>query len=159
MMPQKAMDFRIAGPCFGQSANCEPILRALPAWFGIEKAIVHYATELETLPTFLAYQTDIVIGFLSLKQHTPYAAEVYVMGIRPEVHRRGIGKALMQEAETFLQRQGVEYLQVKTLASSHPDPNYAKTRAFYLSAGFRPLEELTELWGEENPCLLMVKGL
>lgn len=159
MTQDTAEKFRIEGPSFGQSATCEPILRALPAWFGIEEAIVHYIGEIQRLPTFLAYTADAVIGFLSLKQHNPYAAEVYVMGVCAEVHRRGIGKALLQQAEVFLQKQGVEYLQVKTLAPSHPDPHYAKTRAFYLSVGFRPLEELTALWGEQNPCLLMIKRL
>jgi len=53
---------------------------------------------------------------------------------------------------------GVEYLQVKTLGPSRPDDNYAATRAFYESVGFRPLEE-TSLWGDVNPCLFMVKKL
>jgi hypothetical protein len=25
--------------------------------------------------------------------------------------------------------------------------------------GFRPLEEFTDLWGEQNPCLQMIKSL
>lgn len=152
-------DLRLVGPLLGQAASCEPILRALPDWFGIEEAIRHYVGEIEHLPTFLAYQDDVAVGFLTLQQHTPYAAEVYVMGIQAEFHRLGIGKALMQEAEALLRTQGVEYLQVKTLAPSHPDPHYAGTRAFYQNVGFRPLEELTALWGEANPCLLMVKRL
>lgn len=152
-------DLRLVGPALGQAASCEPILRALPDWFGIEEAIRHYVNGIAQLPTFLAEQAGTVVGFLTLKQHTPYAAEVYVMGIRAEFHRLGIGKALMQKAEVFLRTQGVEYLQVKTLAPSHPDPNYAKTRAFYQRVGFRPLEELPELWGSANPCLLMVKRL
>ena len=50
-------------------------------------------------------------------------------------------------------------LQVKTLSESHPDAGYAKTRAFYRAMGFHPLEEFKTLWGEANPCLLMVKKL
>jgi len=153
------MNYTIEGPHLEKAAVCEPILRSLPQWFGIEEAIVHYVGEIEHLPTFLAYQADPVIGFLSVKIHNSYAAEVYVMGIRAEAQRHGIGQALMQQAEAFLRGQAVEYLQVKTLAPSHPDLNYAKTRAFYLAVGFRPLEELTELWGEQNPCLLMIKRL
>ncbi|MCX6046912.1 MAG: GNAT family N-acetyltransferase [Chloroflexi bacterium] len=153
------MTFSIEGPYTGQAAVCEPILRALPAWFGIEDAIVHYVEAIEGLPTLLAYQSGQVIGFLSLQQHNVYAAEVYVMGVQPEAHRQGVGQALMQQAETFLRQQQIEYLQVKTLASSHPDPNYAKTRTFYLAVGFRPLEELPQLWGEQNPCLIMIKRL
>ena len=33
---------------------------------------------------------------------TPRAAELYVMGVRREQHRRGIGRALVAEAERWL---------------------------------------------------------
>jgi ribosomal protein S18 acetylase RimI-like enzyme len=50
-------------------------------------------------------------------------------------------------------------MQVKTLGPSNPDPGYARTRAFYEALGFRPLEELKQIWDEQNPCLIMVKQL
>jgi len=153
------MNFTIEGPQLGSSTICMPILRSLPEWFGIEEALARYASEIEQLPTFLAHDTDHVIGFLSLKQHSPFAAEVYVMGILPVAHRQGIGKALLETAQEWLRKQEIEYLQVKTLAPSNDDPNYAKTRAFYMAMGFRSLEELTQIWDEANPCLIMIKRL
>lgn len=153
------MSLKIDGPLYGKSSVCEPIMRSLPDWFGIEEAIVQYAREINDLPTWLAYDEDQILGFLSIKQHNPYAAEVYVMGVHPQDHRKGIGKSLILASETWLRGQGVEYLQVKTLSPSHPDENYARTRAFYLAMGFRPLEEFTQLWNEQNPCLLMVKRI
>jgi len=36
---------------------------------------------------------------------------------------------------------------------------YARTRAFYRALGFLPLEERTDIWGPENPCLISVKAL
>jgi GNAT superfamily N-acetyltransferase len=151
--------FTITGPHYGKSAACEPVLRGLPDWFGIEAAIVQYAAEIEALPTFLASTAEGVIGFLSLKQHNPYAAEILVMGVKEAAHRQGVGKALVVEAEKWLREQGVEYVQVKTLGPSHSDPGYARTRAFYLALGFRPLEELNQIWDEHNPCLILVKRL
>jgi len=138
---------------------CESVLRALPDWFGIEAAVIHYIESVQALPTWVAYHDGAPIGFLAVKQHFPWAAELYVMGVLPEHHRLGAGRSLVAAAETALREKGVEYLQVKTLSASHPDPNYAKTRAFYTAMGFRPLEELTTLWGIENPCMLMVKKL
>lgn len=131
------------------------MLAALPGWFGIEEAVERYVREVAELPTF-AVERD---GFLALKQHTDAAAEIYVMGVRPESHRRGIGTALLEAAEAFLRGREVEYLQVKTLGPSHPSEHYAATRSFYAARGFRPLEELTAIWGEANPCLVMVKHL
>ncbi len=37
-----------------QSQICEKILRSLPAWFGIEEAIVEYVHEVSQMPTFVA---------------------------------------------------------------------------------------------------------
>jgi ribosomal protein S18 acetylase RimI-like enzyme len=138
-----------------RSELCREILDALPGWFGLPDAVDRYVQEVPELPTF-AVDRD---GFLSLKEHTDAAAEIYVMGVRPESHRRGIGTALLEAAEAFLRERGIEYLQAKTLGPSHPSEHYAATRAFYAARGFRPLEELTEIWGKDNPCLIMVKRL
>lgn len=149
----------ITGPFTGQSAVCEPILNSLPQWFGIEASNQQYLRDIEVLLTFLARRDDCVVGFLTLKQHNPYAAEVHIMGVSPELHTQGIGRGLIAAGERFLQQQGVEYLQVKTLSATHPDEYYARTRAFYGVMGFRPLEEFKTLWDAANPCLLMVKSL
>jgi len=137
----------------------ETILRSLPDWFGIEEAIIHYIEFASQSPTVVAYVDDTPVGFLSVKQHSPYTAEIYVMGVLPEYHRQGIGKALVKFAEASLREQNVEFLQVKTLSSSHPDTNYALTRKFYQACGFREVEEFPTLWGESNPCLLLIKTL
>ena len=153
------MNPTLAGPYLQKGALCESILRLLPDWFGIESAIQHYAAEIDRLPTFLACVGDQVVGFISLKQHTPYSAEVYVMGVRPEAQRRGVGRLLLYQAEAYIQGQGCEYLQVKTLGPSHPDAHYARTRQFYQALDFRPLEEFKQIWDEHNPCLILVKRL
>lgn len=149
----------ITGPLLDQGATCEAILRALPDWFGVEEAIQEYARAIDSLPTFLANRGERVIGFLTVKVHNPYAAELYVMGVLPEAHRQGLGRRLVSAAEALIKEQGIEYFQVKTLGPSRPDPGYARTRAFYQAAGFRPLEEFPLLWDKDNPCLLMVKKL
>jgi GNAT superfamily N-acetyltransferase len=79
------------------------------------------------------------VGFLALKQHFPLAAEIHVMAVHPEQHRKGIGRALVQAAEVHLKDKGSLFLQVKTLGISHPDAGYQKTRKFYLAMGFIPL--------------------
>lgn len=146
----------IVKPQLNQASVCEPILRLLPEWFGIESAIVHYVQEIDRLPTLLAQSQDQVVGFLAIKTHNEFAAEIYVIAIHPKFHRQGIGRQLVKAAEEALRKSGVEYLQVKTLGASRPDPNYAKTRSFYESVGFKPLEEFLNLW-DGYPCLQMVK--
>ncbi len=153
------MEYTIEGPLFGKSTECTPILQSLPEWFGMQSGIDHYSSVIDQLTTFLACSSPGVIGFLSLKLHNSYSAEIYVMGILPGMHRLGIGKALVNAAQTWLKLQATEFLQVKTLGPSDPDPNYARTRAFYLEMGFRPLEEFHQIWDANNPCLILVKRL
>ena len=157
--PVKHSKLDIQGPFLGKSSVCKPIMLSLRDWFGIEEANRQYLLDIDELPTFLAKVDGQVVGFITIFEHNLYAAEIHIMGVRPDQHRRGIGRALIEAAEKYLLGRGFEYLQVKTLSSSHPDKNYARTRAFYLSTGFRPLEEFKTLWGEANPCLQMIKTL
>ncbi|MDX6486230.1 MAG: coenzyme F420-0:L-glutamate ligase / coenzyme F420:gamma-L-glutamate ligase [Gaiellaceae bacterium] len=137
-----------------RSQLAEAVLRELPEWFGIEAATQAYVDGVAELPTF---STPDGTGFLSLKRHLPRAAEIYVMGVLPGQHRRGIGRALVQAAEAWCRVNGIEYLQVKTVADSSPSEEYAGTRAFYEALGFVPLEVFPELWDSHNPALLLVK--
>ncbi|MFN8448111.1 MAG: GNAT family N-acetyltransferase [Anaerolineae bacterium] len=149
----------IHAPERGQASMSEPILRALPDWFGIEEATRHYIQYTDDHPTFVAYEDEQAAGFLALREHSVYSAEIYVMAVRPERHGRGIGRALVEAAEGHLRERGFEYLQVKTLADSHPDEGYRATRAFYQRMGFRPLEVFPTLWNPSNPCLQMIKRI
>jgi coenzyme F420-0:L-glutamate ligase/coenzyme F420-1:gamma-L-glutamate ligase len=137
-----------------RSRVAEHVLRDLPEWFGIEEATRAYIEETGRL---VVLATDDRDGFLALKRHAPRAAEIYVMGVRRERHRQGVGRALVRAAEAWCAANGVEYLQVKTLAPTRPDENYARTRAFYEAMGFTPLEVFPELWDPRNPALQLVK--
>lgn len=142
-----------------KSNICEQVLRALPDWFGIEESIKEYINGVGESTFLSAYVGDIPVGFMSIKEHNEFTSEIYVTGIFKELHRKGIGKRLIKAAEDTLIKQNKMFLTVKTLSSSHPDKGYRKTREFYKAMGFYPLEEFTELWGKENPCLFMIKIL
>jgi ribosomal protein S18 acetylase RimI-like enzyme len=149
----------VQGPYLNQASLCEPILRALPEWFGSETSNAQYLKDINTLPTWVAFDDHEMVGFLTIKEHTPYAAEILIMGVSPNMHRKGVGRRLVFEAEKDLRQRGIEYLQVKTLSSIDSYEPYARTRNFYFAVGFRPLEEFGELWEAGNPCLQMVKSL
>ena len=155
------------------AADCEAILRSLPEWFGIEESILEYRRDLEAMETFLAVTAagaagktpkegarplEGTVGFITLNQHNASTAEIHVMGVRKEIHGSGAGRALIDHVESICRARNVEFMEVKTLGPSRPDANYERTRGFYTHLGFRPLEE-NQLWGEANPCLIMVKHL
>jgi GNAT superfamily N-acetyltransferase len=143
----------------GKGAICEAILATLPDWFGVASANAAYARDVERMAMFAAFDGEEPIGFLALHQHSPEVFENHVLGVRPQCHRRGIGRALMTRAEAYARGRGARLVTVKTLAPSHPDPGYALTRAFYRAMGFFPVEEFPTLWNPENPCLFLAKIL
>jgi GNAT superfamily N-acetyltransferase len=150
---------RVAEIQHGKADLCREVLDDLPQWFGIADAKAAYIAAASETPMLGCYDERVFAGFLSLKRNTPFPAEFYVMGVKRRFHRQGIGRALIDEALQFCGRQGVQFLTVKTLAPSHPDPHYEATRKFYEAAGFRPVEIFPTLWGSSNPCLLMVRSL
>ena len=145
----------------GEHIACEAVLRSLPDWFGIEESLRQYAADAaDTLrfETFLAEDAGRVIGFVTLRRHFPESGEVHCLGVMPDSHRKGVGRALIARVEAELRASGAAYLQVKTMGPSRPCAFYAKTLAFYRSVGFVSLEEIHGLWGK-IPCLVLVKKL
>ncbi len=141
------------------SRICKKVLHALPEWFGIEKANREYINNVQKSDFYAASVFGKTVGFFSIISHFPQTSEIYVCGILPEFHRIKIGKKILNAVENDLRKRGVKFLTVKTLSASHPDKGYAKTREFYRACGFIPLEEFKTLWGENSPCLFMVKEL
>ncbi len=137
------------------------ILHALPEWFGIESATQAYIDQAAIDPTWLitpANQVDAA-GFITVHSHfEKMSAEIHCLAVRPEQHRQSLGQQLIRFVEDDLRDKGYHYLQVKTLGPSRPDPNYDRTRQFYLALGFTPLEEFKDLW-PGNPALQLIKAL
>ncbi len=136
---------------------CNDILRALPDWFGIEASLVEYVNGVGALPFYAAFDNDAPVGFAALKEHGAHTAEICVMGVLTRYHRHGLGRRLVDCCEQFCRETGRTFLTVKTLAETHPDEGYQKTRLFYLGMGFKPLEVFPLLWDEKNPCLFLAK--
>ena len=137
----------------------ERILRCLPQWFGVEESLQDYVRDTSLYPTFVAAKNDTVNAFITVKQHFPASAEIHCIAVEASLRGRRLGKALVHCAREWAAGQGVLFLLVKTLAQSHPSPEYAQTRAFYVDMGFVPLEILPELWSPHNPCLQMIQYL
>jgi len=140
-----------------KSDICKTILNALPNWFGVPESILDYVAGVTDKPFYCVFDNDKAVGFMSIKVHNPFTAEIYVMGILEEYHRKGLGRQIIQACENYCHQHGMEFLTAKTLDEKKPDEYYRKTRLFYESMGFRPLEIFPLLWDECNPCLFLAK--
>jgi GNAT superfamily N-acetyltransferase len=149
----------VIGPDVHRESECEAVLRSLPGWFGIERALLMYARDSAVMPTFALVEDSAVVGFLTLQEHFPDAWEVHCVAIRADARGQGLGSRLLAHAEAWLVARGVRYLQVKTVAATSPSPSYAQTREFYARRGFTPIEIFPTLWDPHNPALQCIKVL
>ena len=67
------------------------ILESLPDWFGIPEAREEYIEKSVKQPFFAAFDGENAVGFLYLAETGKDTAELYVMGVLKEYHRRGVG--------------------------------------------------------------------
>ncbi len=136
------------------------ILHQLPAWFGIPQATQEYVKESTQLPMWAVYgdgeDAPLPVGFAALKQTGDKTAEIFVMGVEPGYHRRGLGRKLMAALESWAAKQGYLYLQVKTVQMGRYE-EYDRTNRFYRAVGFRELECFPTLWDPHNPCQIYIK--
>ena len=139
--------------------DAERLLGELPEWFGIPEANATYVESARVLPSYAAYFDADVVGICTIRHHNPESAEIDLLAVARAHHRVGVGRALVARVEQDLRADGVRMLQVKTLGPSDDYEPYVRTRFFYASAGFVPLEERTDIWGADNPCLIFVKAL
>lgn len=150
---------RCVGPAGEVQEACELVLRSLPRWFGVESSLIEYAKATRELPTFVALDANEVVAFLSLEQHFAASWELHCIAVHAAWRGKGVGQVLHEHAERWLAAKGVRLLQVKTLAATHPSPEYGETRSFYERLGYQPLEVFPKLWAPHLPVLQLVKGL
>lgn len=134
------------------------VLEALPDWFGIPEAREEYIEKSAAQPFFAAFDGESAVGFLCLAETGKDTAELYVMGVLKEYHRRGVGKALFVAAKRRAKELGYSFLQVKTVQMGKY-PEYDATNRFYLALGFCEFEVFPTLWDEWNPCQIYVMSL
>lgn len=136
------------------------ILEKLPEWFGNKQALDEYVEKVKEFPYYAALDIEgKCIGFFSVKIHYQHTGDIFVCGVLPEYQHNGVGKALYHVVEENFIQKDCKYVIVKTLSDIVDFEPYAQTRRFYTSIGFEPLITLTEMWDEENPCLIMFKSL
>jgi ribosomal protein S18 acetylase RimI-like enzyme len=140
-----------------KSYICNDILRALPEWFANEEPIVGYTKEVGDYPFYAAFDNDKTIGFIALKVHNEYTAEICVMGVLPAYQRHQIGNGLVDLCEDYCSASQKSFLTVKTLDASADYEPYEQTRNFYRRMGFVPLEVFPLYWDKDNPCLFLAK--
>jgi len=141
-----------------RSALCGSLISDLPGWFGQEKANRKYVEQIAELQTFGVFSGETCLGLIALRPHFRDTLEIWWMGVRPEHHRQGIGRILMDQAVTYGREMHQRQLILMTVSELSDDVGYARTRAFYQYMGFRPLLRFNED-DPVSPMMWMMKPL
>lgn len=132
------------------------ILNDLPEWFGMPESTEEYITDSQDKPFIACFMDNEAVGFVVLNATSEDCADIFVMGIKKNYHRMGIGTKLNDAYEKLAKKLGYTYTQVKTVQSGHYK-EYDITNNFYKSVGYKELEVFPTLWDEWNPCQVYIK--
>ena len=134
------------------------VLEALHDWFEVDESREKYISDCADWIFLAAKEDGEYAGFLCLKETGRETVELAVMGVLKEYHRKGLGRALFEEAKKIATEEGYSFMQVKTVKMGVYE-DYDRTNRFYLSCGFKELEVINEIWGDENPCQIYIMAL
>ena len=132
------------------------ILNDLPEWFGMPESTEESITDSQDKPFIACFMDNEAVGFVVLNSTSVDCADIFVMGIKKNYHRMGIGTKLNDAYEKLAKKLGYTYTQVKTVQSGHYK-EYDITNNFYKSVGYKELEVFPTLWDEWNPCQVYIK--
>lgn len=134
------------------------ILYDLTEWFGVTEFIENYINDSKNMPYLAAYMENKPIGFIVLNKTSDDSSEIFVMGVKKEFHRLGVGRELIKNYENLSKELSFSYSQVKTVKSGCYK-EYDITNKFYISMGYVELECFPDMWNEWNPCQIYIKYL
>lgn len=114
------------------------LARSLGEWFNRE-GLEEMERDLAIHEGLVAEAEGRLEGFATWRPCGEGTADLSWMGVSRELHRGGVGTALLDAVLAELERQGVLALEVSTVADSCDYEPYVRTRGFYRARGFRDL--------------------
>ena len=133
------------------------IAKSLPEWF-TKGGVGHIAVDIPFQRGFVSLFGGTVSGFISFFVYETIA-HIGWMGIRPEFHRQGTGRRLVEELTSYLKKSGVNEIRVNTLGDSVEYEPYKRTRAFYRGIGFKDFKVIKQDNPECEELLTMSKKI
>lgn len=134
------------------------VLYDLPEWFRMPESTESYIRDSKDMPHLAAYADSMLDGFIVLNATSPDTADIFVMGIKKEFHRKGIGRKLYEAYERKAKDLGFSYFQVKTVQTGLYE-EYDITNNFYKAMGYVELECFPDMWDSWNPFQIYIKYL
>jgi GNAT superfamily N-acetyltransferase len=124
-----------------KSTLCARIIAELPMWFGRPEANASYIRNIADRDVFAASFDARIRGLIALEYHFAVTCNIWWLGVSPAAHRRGLGRALIEQAAEHARTRGCRRLAVETMSPRAHSAEYDLTRRFYAAVGFVPFVE------------------
>jgi ribosomal protein S18 acetylase RimI-like enzyme len=140
-------------------ATIVAMAKLLPQWF-TELGVQQIARDLQIQNGIVALENENIAGFVTYAITVDKTvAELTWIAVHSNLHRKGIGRSLVEALEEVLVRLGVSALEVSTVADSVEYEPYARTRSFYHALGFSDVRVDREWYPSGDDRLLLRKVL
>ena len=140
-------------------ATIVAMAKLLPQWF-TELGIQQIARDLQTQNGLVTLEGENIAGFVTYTITVDETvAELTWIAVHPNLHRKGIGRSLVEALEEVVVGLGVSALEVSTVADSVEYEPYARTRTFYHALGFSDVRVDREWYPSGDDRLLLRKVL
>jgi len=123
------------------------LARSLDEWLN-EEGLTQMERDLAHHGGFVAVDRDRVIGFVTWRRIDPQSADLSWLAVVREHHRNGVGTALLHALTERLRSDGIQRLEVSTVADSLDYEPYTRTRAFYRARGFQDFRVDRDFFGD-----------
>jgi ribosomal protein S18 acetylase RimI-like enzyme len=133
-----APDLRIRSLARADAPAVLALARSLGPWFNRE-GLEEMERDLATHEGLVAEAEGRLAGFALWRPCGDRAVDLSWMGVAADLHRRGVGTAILDAVLASQLRAGIRTLEVSTVADSCDYGPYEGTRRFYRARGFRDL--------------------
>src|SRR5262245_55590499 len=99
-----------------KASVCAAITAELPMWFGRPEANAHYVRNIVDRDVFAARLDGHIHGLIALENHFAVTCNIWWLGVSPSVHRRGLGRALVERAVEHARARGCHRLALETMS-------------------------------------------
>ncbi len=103
--------------------------------------------------TWVAEESGEIVGFLVAERQPEGVGHIITLDVVEQRRRRGVGTALMDAAEDWVERQGLRLIYLETAEGNFP------AQQFYRARGYAQVETLERYYANGAGAWVMVKWL
>lgn len=118
---------------------------------------INLGPEISGYTFYVKKNADRVLGFICIGPRglTDKVYDLYWIVVDPEFQRAGVGRSLIEQAETHVKKLNGRIIVIETSGKQ----NYSGTREFYLSCGYFHEATLKDLYADGDDLCIFTKRI